>query len=188
MNATEYELVRGSLVSGVSGTVPKMAGVIMSISTTGNVTAQTSGTSFSASILRGLMKDQYDNTNGSVATDIYVGSYLSNEIDSFSNKTGITYDGIGAKNVVNAVDVFETGLGRVRKHTHRYVQIAGDTTGRVLGINPKAMRVAYLKRPYIDTGLQRNGDYDARAVVGKLTLETKNQDVNFFGYGYKDGT
>ncbi len=188
MNATEYELVRGSLVSGVSGTVPKMGGVIMSISKSSNVTVQTSGTSFSASILRGLMKDQFDNANGGVATDIYVGSYLSNEIDSFSNKTGITYDGIGSKNIVNAVDVFETGLGRVRKHTHRYVQIAGDTTGRVLGINPRALRVAYLRKPYIDTELKRGGDYDPRAIVGKLTLETKNQDVNFFASGYKDGT
>ena len=80
-------------------------GIIMSISKSTNTTVQTSGTSFSASILRALMKDQFDNANGNVATDIYVGSYLSNEIDSFSNKTGITYDGIGAKNIVNAVDV-----------------------------------------------------------------------------------
>lgn len=188
MNATEFDLVRGSLVSGASGTSPKMAGVINAISKSTNTTAHTSGTVFSASILRGLMKANWDNSNGDVSTDIYVGSYLSNEIDGFTNKTGVSNDGVNLKAIMNVVDVFETGLGRIKKHTHRYVQQAADTTGRVLAVNPDKLRVAYLRRPYIDTGLQRNGDYDPRAVVGKLTLEVKNQDSNWFSTGFVDGT
>lgn len=173
MNATELDLVRGSLVSGVSGTKPQMAGVINAISKSTNTTVQTSGTVFSASILRGLMKANWDNSNGDVATDIYVGSYLSNELDSFSNKTGVTSDGANITQIMNVVDVFETGLGRIRKHTHRYVQQAADATSRILGINPSKLRVAYLKKPYIDTGLQRNGDYDPRAVIGRKFANVK---------------
>lgn len=187
MNATELELVRGSLVSGASGTAPKMAGIINAISKSTNTTVQTSGVAFSASILRGLMKDQYDNSNGDVATDIYVGSYLSNEIDSFANKSTTINSGVSVKEVINVVDMFETGLGRVAKHTHRYVQLSGDATGIVMGINPDKLRVAYLRRPYVDTGIQRNGDYDPRAIVGKLTLEVRNQDTHFVASGYNIG-
>lgn len=185
MNSVEYDLVRGSLVSGASGTAPRMGGIIMSISKSTNTTAHTSGTVFSASILRGLMKDQYDNTNGDVATDIYVGSYLRDQIDSFTNKANVVNTGLNIKEIVNVVDVVETGLGKVRVHVHRYIQVAADTTARVLGINPEKLKVAYLKKPYVDTGLARTGDSDPRAIVGKLTLETRNQDCNFFATGFK---
>jgi hypothetical protein len=183
-NSAEFDLVRGSLISGVSGTAPRMNGIIMAISKATNTTVQASGTVFSASILRGLMKDQWDNSNGDVATDIFVGSFLSNAMDSFTNKTNVQSDGANVNEIVNVVDVFETGLGRVRKHTHRYVQQSGDANARILGINPDKLRVAYLRRPYVDTGLSRKGDYDSRAVVGKLTLEVRNQDSNFFADGY----
>jgi len=67
-NAAEFDLVRSTLVSGASGTAPKMNGIIRGISKSTTYTLQTSGTTFSASILRGLMKDQWDNSNGDVAT------------------------------------------------------------------------------------------------------------------------
>ncbi len=182
-NSAEFDLVRGSLASGVSGTKPQMQGIINAISKSTNVTAQDSGTIFSASVLRGLMKANWDNSNGDTVTDLYVGSYISNEMDNFTNKTNVLYDGANAKQIINAVDIFETGLGKVAKHTHRYIQYS-DATARILGINPDKLRVAYLKRPYVDTGLSRLGDYDPRAVVGKFTLETRNQDSNFFAYDY----
>ena len=184
-NAAEFDLVRSTLVSGVSGTVPKMNGIIAGISKSTNTTVQTSGTVFSASILRGLMKTNWDNSNGDVATDIFVGSYLSSEIDNFTNKSNVVITGANETSIVNAVDVYETGLGKVRKHTHRYVQQTADPTARVLGVRPEKLKIAYLERPFIDTGLARSGDYDKRAVVGKLTLEVLNKDSNFFASGYK---
>jgi len=186
-NAAEFDLVRSTLVSGESGTAPKMNGIIRGISKSTNYTLQTSGVTFSASILRGLMKDQWDNSNGDVATDIFVGSYLSNVIDEFTNKSYTVIDGSNEKSIVHAVDVFETGLGKVRKHNHRYVQQSGDANGRILGVRPEKLRIAYLQKPFIDTGLARSGDYDSRAIVGKLTLETINKDSNFFADGYNIG-
>jgi hypothetical protein len=184
MNGTEFDLVRGSMVSAGSGTADRMAGIINQISKSTNTTAQTSGTAFSASILRGLMKANWDNSNGDVVTDIYLGSFLSNEMDSFANKTTTVNSGVNVKEIINAVEVFETGLGRVRRHIHRYIQDANDATGRILGINPDKFKVAYLKRTYIDTGLARNGGYDRRAVDGELTLEVRNKDCAFFATGY----
>jgi hypothetical protein len=145
-NSAEYDLVRGSLVSGVSGTAPRMNGVICAISKSTNCTTHTSAVTFSASVLRGLMKANWDNSNGDVATDIFVGSYLANEMDSFTNKTNVQSTGVNVKQIINVVDIFETGLGRVKRHTHRYVWISADTTGRILGVNPDKLRVAYIRK------------------------------------------
>lgn len=183
-NAAEYDLVRGSLVSGVSGTAPQMDGVINAISKSTNTTVQTSGTAFSASVLRGLMTANWDASNGDVATDVFMGSFLRNIMDSFTNKTNITSDGSNTKEIINVVDVFETSAGNVRAHLHRYIQVAADATARILAIRPEKLKVAYLKRPYIDTDLSRSGDYDPRAVVGKMTVEVRNQDSNWFASGY----
>lgn len=145
---------------------------------------QSSGTVFSATILRGLMKNNWDNSNGDVATDIFVGSYLSDKIDEFTNKSNVVITGANATQVIHALDVFETGLGKVRKHTHRYVQQAGDANARILGVRPEKLGIAYLQKPYIQTDLAKSGDYEARAVVGKLTLEIINKDSHFFADGY----
>lgn len=164
-----------------------MQGLIAHISKSTNTTAHTSGTVWSASILKGLMKANMDNSNGDVATDIFMGSYLKDKTDDFTNKTGISYDGANAKSIISAVDIFETGLGKVRVHYHRYVQQSTDATGRVLAIRPEKHKVAYLEMPYVDRDLARSGPYDKRAVVGSMTLETRNQDSNFFASGFSIG-
>ena len=187
-NSAEYDLLRSTLVSGISGTTPKMSGILEAISKSTNVTAQTSGVAFSATILNGLMKANWDNSNGDVATDIFVGSYLRNVIDGFTQKTSTLVTGAGVSTIVNTVSVYQTSFGTVQIHTHRYINIAGtDATGRVLGLNRSKLKVAMLKAPYIDTDLARSGDYDRRAVVGKFTLETHNQDSNFLATGYNIG-
>jgi len=185
-NAAEFDLVRSTLTSGTSGTAPKMDGILTAISHANNYTLQGSGTAFSATILKALMKNCWDSSNGDVATDIFVGSTLSNTIDDFTNKTYNVVTGVNVKEVVMAIDVFETGLGKVRKHTHRYLQQAGDSAnrGRILGVRPEKLGIAYFQEPFIDTGLSRSGDYESRAVVGKLTLECKNKLSNFYALGY----
>jgi len=184
-NAVEYDLVRSTLVSGASSaTAAKMKGIIQAVSKSTNHTSHNSGTVWSASILKGLMKANWDNSNGEVATDLYMGSFLKNATDDFTNKTGITYDGVGEKRIVMAVDIFETGFGRVVVHAHRYIQVSGtDTTGRVLGIKPEKLKVAYLIRPQI-IDMPASGAYDAEAVYGAMTLEVRNQDSNFYADGF----
>ncbi|MHA1169714.1 MAG: SU10 major capsid protein, partial [Candidatus Hodarchaeales archaeon] len=161
-------------------------GILQAISKSTNTTAQTSGTVWSASIMKGLMKGNWDNNNGDVATDMYMGSWLKDITDDFTNKTGVISDGANTKEIISVVDVFETGFGKLRVHKHRYVTISGtDATARVLAIRPDKLRVAYLERPYVDKGLARAGGYDPRAVAGSMTLEVRNQDSNFWASGYK---
>lgn len=182
--AAEFDLVRSTLTSGVSGTTPTMSGIIEAISTSDNVTSHTSSTTFSASIIRGLMKTNWDNSNGDVVSDIFMGSYLSNAMDSFTNKSYTVVNGSNETSVVHSVDLYETGLGKVRKHTHRYVYQSGDGTGRVLGVRPEKLKIAYLIQPFVDKDLARSGPYDFYAVTGDLTLEVRNKKSNFFADGF----
>ena len=182
--AAEYDILRSTLVSGASGVAPKMKGILEGISKSTNVSAHASGTEFSASILRAIMKDNYVNSNGDIATDLFVGPYLRMKIDEFTQKTNVVVYGVEANKIVQGVSVFETSFGPLKIHTHRYLNIDGtDATGRVLGIRPEKFGIAYVREPKIND-LAAQGDYDFKEVRGDLTLEIKNQDSNFLHTGF----
>jgi hypothetical protein len=185
-NAAEFDILRSTLVTGASGTAPKMNGVISAISKSTNTTAHDSGTEFSASILKGLMKTNWDNSNGEVATDLFMGSYLKTIFDGFTS--GATKYMMAKEAVVtDFVDVYDSGgFGRLKVYTHRYIQQGGDSTGRVLAIRPEKIKLAYFKEPYIhETGEQ--GPYKQKTVLGALTVEVRNQDTNWFATGFNIG-
>lgn len=182
-DALEFDLVRSTLVSGVSGTVSKMEGIIAGISAAANYTAHNSGTVWSASILEGMMKLNWDNCNGNVATDIFMGSYLRGITDGFTQKTTTVVTGEQTK-VVNMVNVYQTSAGMVRIHTHRFVQQSADTTARVLAIRPEELKLAWLIKPYIDKDIARSGPYDARVVTGSATAEFRAKTSCWFTIGF----
>lgn len=184
-NGLEYDLVRSTLVSGVSGTVAKMAGIIAAISTSTNTTAQTSGTVFSASILDGLMQNCWDTSNGDVATDVFVGSLMKRAMDNFTQKTNNLVNIPDARGIVRTVTTYETSMGTVTIHKHRYVDIQGtDATMRILGIRPEKFKFAFLEKPTILDNLTVAGAYTPRAVYASGTLEVHNQNSNFFASGF----
>lgn len=186
-NSAEYDLVHSTLTSGQSGVAPKMKGILQGISKSTNVTAHNSGTAWSASILKGLMKLNWDNSNGDVATDVYMGSYLKDKTDDFVQKTYAVNTGVDPRTVLNVISAFETGFGRVNIYPHRYVQLTSDATGRVLAIRPEKLKVAFLDRPFVDTGLARSGPYDKESITGSFTLEVHNQDSNWISTGFNIG-
>lgn len=184
-NAAEFDIVRSTLVSGASGTIAKMNGVIAAISKSTNTTAQTSGTVFSASILDGLMQANWDNSNGDVATDLYVGSVLRTAIDGFTQKTNVVVNAPGISSIVRTVSTYETAFGTLTVRKHRYIQQTADATGRVLALNKDKVKLAYLDMPTVDSDLSKGGAYTPKAVYGSLTVEVNNQDSNWFASGYK---
>jgi len=183
-NSAEFDLVRSTLVSGVSGTVPKMSGIIEATSVAANHTSHTSGTAWSASILDGLMKGNWDGSNGDVATDIFMGSKLRVDTDGFVQKTNAVVNGGAMTAIVRTVSTYETAFGTLMVHTHRYLQDSADATARVLAIRPEKLKVAFLEKPFIDTDLARSGPYDFRAVAGSFTLEVANRQSNFYADGF----
>lgn len=179
-NAAEFDIVRSTLTSGASGTAAKLKGVISWIST--NSTTQTSGTVFNATQLQNILADVYDKGNGEKITDIFVGSLMKRRISTFT--AGATkFVMVTEKTVVDAIDVYESDFGRLRVHLHRYVQQSGDATGRVLGVNMDKWKLAYLRRPFIQD-LAISGDYVKKQVIGDLTVEARNEAVNFFMDGF----
>lgn len=182
-NAAEFDLVRSTLTSGASGTAPKMSGVIQGISKSTTYTSHTSGTAWSSSILDGLVQNSWDNSKGDLATDIYMGSILRKNTDYFTQKTNVVVNA-NVPDIIKTVSTYTTAFTTLSVHTHRFVQQASDATGRVLALNTEKLKVAVLRAPYIDSTLARSGDYDARAIVGKFTLEVRNQDVNFYADGF----
>ena len=183
-NSAEFDLVRSTLVSGLSGTIAKMNGVIAAISKSTNTTAHTSGTVFSASILDGIMADNWTNSNGDVATDVFVGGIMRRVIDSFTQKSNVVVNAPGVSDIVKTVVTYETSMGTVMITKHRYVDISGtDATCRVLGVRPEKLKIAYLDKPYIKD-LAEGGAYTKKAVYGSMTLEVRNQDSNFFISGF----
>jgi len=183
-NGVEFDLVRGALASGISGTTQAMNGIIAATSLSTNHTSQTSGTVFSATVLDGLMQANWSNSNGDVATDLFVGGIMKRVTDNFIAKTNVVVNSPDIKGIVKTVTTYETSMGTLTIHKHRYVQQSGDATGRILAIRPEKLKVAFLEAPTVLTDLSVGGAYIPRAVYAALTLETRNQDSNFFADGF----
>lgn len=179
-NAAEFDIVRSTLVSGASGTAAKMAGIIAGITT--NATLETSGTILSMSIIQGHLQNVYDNGNGDLVTDLFVGSVAKRKISGFttSNTKNVNAD---ARTVVEAVDVLDTDFGRVRVNLHRYVQQSTDANMRILGLNMDKWKLAFVRRPVIQD-LAKTGDSMKKQVIGDLTLENMNEKCSFYANGY----
>jgi len=183
-NDAEFNLLRSTGTSGASGTAPTMNGIIAAISKSTNVTAHTSGTALVASIIDGLASANWTNSNGDVATDLFMGSFLRTTFDGFTQKTNTVVNSASVTAIIRTVQTYETAFGTLVVHKHRYIQAAADATARMLCIRPDKLKVAFLEKPYIDDGLSRDGDFTPRAVVGKMTLEVRNQDSNWFTSGF----
>lgn len=182
-NSTEFDLVRSTLVSGLSGTVQKMNGIIAAISTSQTYTSQTSGTVFAASILDALMQNCWTNSNGDVATDVFVGGSMKRIFDGFIAKTNVVVNSPDIRDIVKTVTTYETSFGTITLHKHRYVQVSGDPTNRLLAIRPDKLKVAFLETPRIIEPAV-TGAYTPRVIYGSMTLEVRNQQSNFYCDGF----
>lgn len=184
-NDAEFNLLRSTLTSGISGTAPAMSGILQAISTSLNYTAHNSGTAWSATILDGLIKNNYENSNGDMATDLFMNSTLRAATDAFTQKTNTVVNGPTVTTIVRTVSSYQTAFSTVMIHTHRYIYQSDTTTRlRVLGIRPDKLKVAFLRRPYIDTDIARTGPATKRSVNASMTLEVRNKNSNFFADGF----
>lgn len=184
-NDAEFNLLRSTLTSGISGTAPAMSGILQAISTSLNYTAHNSGTAWSATILDGLIKNNYENSNGDMATDLFMNSTLRAATDAFTQKTNTVVNGPTVTTIVRTVSSYQTAFATVMIHTHRYLYQSDTTTRlRVLGIRPEKLKVAFLRRPYIDTDIARTGPATKRSVNASMTLEVRNKNSNFFADGF----
>ncbi len=111
-NSVEFDLVRGTQASGISGTAQTMSGIMQAISKSTNTTAQTSGTVFSASILDAYMQNCWTNSNGDVATDLFVGGIMKRVTDQFIAKSNVVVNSPDIRGIVKTVTTYETAFGK----------------------------------------------------------------------------
>jgi len=182
-NGFEFDLLRSTLVSGVSGSTPKMKGVLQAISLAKNTTAHNSGTVFSASVLNGLMRQSYTQSNGEVPTDLFLGPWLRFKMDEFTTKTNVLVQ--SPQNTIDQmVDVYKTSFANLFVHNHRYLTISGtDATARLLAVRPEKLKIAYLQAPRI-VPLSRTGLSEKRVATLDGTLEVRNQESHFWSSGF----
>lgn len=185
-NFAELELMKGSLVSGASGTASQMAGIINCIST--NATAMNSGTILNQSILDAMLALAWSNGNGEAVSDVYVGHFAKRRISQFSGRSGsqfiIPQD---EARLVTTTSGYLSDFGDLQIHLHRYVAASltgvSDATGRVLGLTASKFRIAYLINPKVEVYGKRGSTTDAR-VSGSLTLESLNEKTSFNATGF----
>lgn len=181
-NSMEYDLVRSTAVSAASGTAGALDGILVAVSHANNFSAHSSGTVFAASILNAMMYDAWSNGNGDTPTDLFVGPFLRNTIDSFTQKSNNIVQ-VSADTIENGVTYYSTSFGVMQVHTHRYLNVAGDATGKVLGIRPEKLAIAYLTAPRV-VELAKAGTSEKRAVAVDFTLEVRNKLSNFYHNGF----
>lgn len=184
-NDAEFNLLRSTLTSGASGTAPKMSGIFEHISTSLNTTAYTSGTVWNTSLLDGLMKANWDNSNGDVASDLFMGSVLRLYTDQATQKSNIVVNNPGGlATIVRTVSTYQTAFNTLNIHTHRYLYQSGDATNRVLGLRKDKLRIAFLDEPHIDMNIARTGPFTPRSINASMTLECRNKNSNFQATGF----
>ena len=185
VDSCEFDLVRSTAVSGVSGTAPKMSGLIEAISKSTNTTAHNSGTTWAASILTALLKGQVDNVGQDyVATDVFMGSFLRDKTDKFSGSRGATVFVTGNDTVMReTISSYETAFGNVRFHYHRHINVSTDATARILGIRPETIEKSWMKKAFI-TSPSVDAPADAKVIVGALSSRVRNQGANLFASGF----
>lgn len=187
-NSAEFDLIRGTLTSGASGTAPTFSGLIQATSLANNHTSQTSGTVFNTTILDALMANCWSTSNGDVSDNLLMGAWLRQKMDQSIQKSNVVVNTPnGLETIIRTVSTYQTSFGTLQVRTHRYIQQAADLTGRIFAFRQEKLKIAFLAnggKPYIDTELARSGDYDKRAVVGKFTPEIHNQNSEFFCDGF----
>ena len=184
----EYQIVNGSLTSGVSGTGAVMAGLINVITTL--YTARNSGTSLSETEFQDMHQHSWEKGGTDNAFDLVLVPFgLKRKIDGFT--AGATkYVDQSDKKLTQPVAIYETSAGVARIMQHRYVpgtnasvSVAASSACRFLGIKEDLFRVAYLRKPFREM-LAKDGDRENGQIVGEFTLEYLGERTSVNRQGY----
>ena len=167
--ATDVEkaLITGTGNSGASGTARELQGILSFIATnveTGTSTAEAylSETRFNNALQ--LIWDQ-----GGEPDSAYLNSFQKRQVSSFSTPNTRYLDMDDSKTLKNTVSVYESDFGVINIHLNSFM-----TTSKVAILQKDLWAVAVL-RGIKTTDVAKVGDADRAALVGELTLESRNE-------------
>jgi hypothetical protein len=182
-NKMEFLTINGSKVSGISGTGRVLAGIDGCIST--NVTARTSGTSFSETELNDIMQESWNAVGSQYVADLLlVPAIIKRRIAGFT--TGITRNINAAdKKMITEIQVYQSQLGNdVMVIPHKDVRATAGT------VTVYALREDLYKQQFL-TGREpmwedkaSTGSYDRGVYETEFTVVSLQQASSVKRTGY----
>ena len=136
----ELALVKGSAITGTTGTACSMNGFMNCLST--NKT-NLSGITFTESIFTNLMQLGWGNSDVH-PTDVFVGPQLKRTISNYSTRVTPFIDAQTKKQIVT-VSQYESDFGIVNVHLHRNLTSSASSTNEFLCIDPNWFATGWLQ-------------------------------------------
>ena len=171
----------GAVVSGASGTARQMAGINSVIST--NLTARSSGTSFSATELEDILQNSWDAVGqGDVADTLLCTMGIKRKIAGFT--TRVTQYNNSTKDINADVMTYEASSGMVKIIPHKDVINATGST-HVYALKLDNFKMAFLsgREPKFED-LPKTGDSSRGWFITEMTLESLAERASVKRYGY----
>ena len=183
-NNVEYKIIRGSQISGASGTATGMNGLLAVIST--NVSAFQSGfVSLSTTQLETMHQLSWTAVGSSYVADTLLVTMLhKRKIAGFSQRVTLNSNNTDA--AYNNITLYETSSGTLTVVPHKDLP-AATGTGNIVMINKAMFKVAWLRKPEWQA-IAKVGDADRGQYIGECTLESLAQRTSVLqtGYGLND--
>lgn len=180
----EYATVNGTINAGATDTARGMAGIDACIST--NVTARSSGTSFTETELNDIVQESWNKAGASYVMDLLVAPVvIKRRIATFG--TNITRNiEASDKRLTKEVRVYDSDVGpTVKILAHKDVRAAAGTL-TVLGIREDMFEHAFL----VDSGephwedRAKDGDRENGVYITEFTLVSYDQRASVKRTGY----
>ena len=183
----EFVTINGTIAAGSSGVARGASGIDQSIST--NVTARTSGQSFTETELNDIVQDSWDTVGSEYVMDLLVAPVvIKRRIASFG--TNLTRN-VNAedKRLGQEVRVYDSEVGQtVMIIAHKDVRATAGTL-TVLGIREELFQHSFL----IDSGephweeRAKDGDRENGVYITEFTVVSYNQRASVKRTGYNTG-
>lgn len=176
----EYAILNAVKASGASGIARQMKGVDGFITT--NVTARSSGTSFSEQELNDMVADVWTTVDPDKIFDMVLCTFkIKQAIAGFAGNSTRFIDAT-ERRLVKEVLVYDSAGGSHRIFAHKDVRnTAGSVT--VYGLREDLFKVAYLDKPMFEE-LAKTGDADKGHWVTEFTLESLEEKASVKRTGY----
>ena len=183
----EYAIVNGVLASGSSGVAREAVGIDGAIST--NVTARTSGQSFTETELNDIVNDSWDTVGSEFVCDLLAAPVvIKRRIAGFTSNLTRNIEA-DTKRLINEIRVYDSEVGQtVMILAHKDVNNAAGTL-TVLAIREELFQMSFL----IDSGephwedRAKDGDRENGVYITEMTLVSLNERSSVKRTGYNTG-
>jgi len=162
----EYAIVNGTGNSGASGTAREMKGVLAFITTTNVTGTGTGNETLTEDMFNGALEDIWE--QGGRPDTAFVNGSQKRKVSGFTGGS-TKYVEAPEKEVVNAVDVYDSDFGRIKVRLDRFMP-----TGTVALLQSDLWKVATL-RPTKRIDVAKVGSATRAVIETELTIESRQE-------------